>query len=91
MESQPQGTQSRFKQYLRRFSSATPQTPDAELISYPPASEASVSDIPLTHGLRHLIQSVPKWKAPSRHSVTFYFTVALMLAFGIAGLIFMLP
>lgn len=60
-------------------------------VSYPSAASSSAHDIPARRGLRHLVHSVPKWKAPSRHSITFYFAVALLLAFGIAGLIFMLP
>lgn len=63
----------------------------SESVSYPPAASASAHDIPSGHGLRHLGHSVPKWKAPSRHSVTFYFSVALIIAVGFAGLIFMLP
>ena len=64
----------------------------SEEISYPSAASTSAHDIPTGRNVRHhLGHSLPKWKAPSRHSITFYFAVALLLAFGIAGLIFMLP
>lgn len=92
MNLQPEGMQQRSAQYSAQpFSSPTPGAPTPQTISYPPAASASAHHIPVMHGLRQLGHSVPKWKAPSRHSVTFYFAVALILALGIAGLIFMLP
>lgn len=83
MESQPQNWDAQGAQALGAHQ---------EPISYPSAETASAHDIPSRHHhLRILGHSVPKWKAPSRHSVTFYFSVALIIAVGLAGLIFMLP
>lgn len=92
MAPQPEGTQKHNERYSAQFfASSDSETSRSPLVSYPPASSASAHHIPVMRGLRQLGHSVPKWKAPSRHSVTFYFAVTLLLALGIAGLIFMLP
>lgn len=70
-------------------------------VSYPPAATASIAmagtmagTIPVDaaqSGAPAVRYRAPKWKAPARHSVTFYFAIALLLSIGVAGLMLMRP